>query len=103
MTSGSGKVQIEVVNPVAAVAQPQAVVPARRIDSINGKKIALWWNCKAHGDMALSTVAEMLEQRFQDVKFVWFSQQYDHGRLYPERYDEVKESGCDAAILTTGD
>ncbi len=102
-SSGSGKAHIEVVNPVARVMSAKAVVPARRLDSINGKKIALWWNSKARGDVALSTVAEMLEQRYPHVQFVRFSQQYDHGRHFPEYYDELKQSGCDAVIATTGD
>ena len=102
-SSGSGKAHIEVVNPVARVMPANAVMPAPRLDSIDGKKIALWWNSKARGDVALSTVAEMLEQRYPRVKFVRFSQQYDHGRYFPEFYDELKQSGCDAVIATTGD
>lgn len=102
MTHDSAKVQIEVANPVAE-ARPEAVTPARRLASVSGKRIALWWNSKARGDVALSTVAEAIERRFQNVTFLRFSQQYDHGRHFPERYDEVKESGCDAVIATTGD
>ncbi|MBI2909503.1 MAG: hypothetical protein HYX92_17800 [Chloroflexi bacterium] len=98
----SGRAQIEVVSPVAEV-RPEAVMPARRVDSLNGKRIALWWNSKARGDVALDVVAEAVGQRFQSVEFVRFSQQYDHGRHFPERYDEVKSSGADAVVGTTGD
>ncbi len=100
-TNISGKVQIEVVSPVAEV-RPEAVVPARRLDSISGKRIGLWWNSKPRGDAALTTVADAFGQRFQNVSFVRFDQQYDHGRHFPERYDEARES-CDAVVATTGD
>lgn len=94
--------KIEVLNPVAEV-RPEGVPPARRLESLSGKKIALWWNSKPHGDTVLSTVAEAIEQRFPNVDFVRFSQQYDWGRHFPERYDEVKASGCDAVIATNAD
>lgn len=48
-------------------------------------------------------MAEAIEQRFPNVDFVRFSQQYDWGRHFPERYDEVKASGCDAVIATNAD
>ena len=60
VSSSSEKAHIEVVNPVASVMPAKAVMPPQRLDSINGKKIALWWNSKSRGDVALSTVAEML-------------------------------------------
>lgn len=97
----SERARIEVVNPVAEV-RPQAVMPAKRLDSLEGKRIGLWWNSKARGDVALATAAEAIGRRFKNVSFVNFSQQYDHGRHFPERYDEVKAS-CDAVIATTGD
>jgi hypothetical protein len=94
--------QIEVVNPVAPVHQ-QAVLPARRLDSLNGKKIALWWNTKSQGDVALGAAAEALEQRFHDITFVRVTEQAGYGRLHTARYDEVKEAGFDAVIAATGD
>ncbi len=100
--SGKTGLEIEVVNPVAEV-RPKALLPARRLDSLNGKKIALWWNTKSNGDVALSAAAEAIEQKFQNVTFVRFTQIVSYGLLFHERYDEVKESGCDAVIATTGD
>ena len=98
----NAKAQIEVVNPVAEV-RPEALTPARRLDSLAGKKIGLWWNSKPRGDVALTTAMEELQKRFPNMEFVRFSQQYDWGRHFPERYDEVKESGCAAVIATSGD
>ena len=96
------ELQIEVVNPVAEV-RPQAVLPARRLDSLNDKKIALWWNTKSHGDVSLSAAAEAIEKHFQNVRVVRFTEHVGYGRTHTEHYDEVKESGCDAVIATTGD
>lgn len=71
MTNGSTKAEIEVANPVAEV-RPEAIMPARRLDTLSGKKIALWWNTKSHGDVALSAAIETVERRFQNVSFERF-------------------------------
>ncbi|MBI2910257.1 MAG: hypothetical protein HYX92_21655 [Chloroflexi bacterium] len=91
--------RLEVLNPVAEV-RPKAATPARRLDSLSGKKIGLWWNTKSHGDIALSAAAEAIERRFENVAFVRFTRQLDR---QPGPYDLVKKSGCDAVIGTTGD
>ena len=98
-TSTSAKAQIEVRNPVAE-ARPTAVMPARRLGTLSGKRIALWWNTKSHGDIALSAAAEAVQQRFENLTFVRFTRQLDQG---PAPYGAVQESGCDAVIATTGD
>ncbi|MBI2906690.1 MAG: hypothetical protein HYX92_03420 [Chloroflexi bacterium] len=95
----SSRIEIEVENPVAEV-RPKAVMPARRLDTLSGKRIALWWNTKSHGDIALSAAAEAMEQRFKNATFTRFTRQLDQG---PAPYDAVRESGCDAVIATTGD
>ncbi|MBI2910093.1 MAG: hypothetical protein HYX92_20825 [Chloroflexi bacterium] len=100
MTSlGSNKARIEVMNPVAE-ARPRAVMPARRLDTLNDKKIALWWNTKSHGDVALSAAAEAIGQRFKNVTFTRVTRQLDQR---PGPYDEILKSGCDAVIASTGD
>ena len=103
MTTISAKVQMEVLNPVSALAMPKTVVPARRPDTLSGKRIALWWNSKDRGDIALDTVAEKLEQQYKNIEFVRFYQQYDVGRVSPEYWDKATESKLDAAIITSGD
>ena len=98
-TDNFARAQLEVLNPVADV-RPKAVMPARRLDSLNGKKIALWWNTKSHGDIALDAAAEAISQRFENVSFVRFTRQLDRR---PGPYAAVQESGCDAVVGTTGD
>jgi hypothetical protein len=99
----AGNTHIEVISPVANALPPKAITAVARPGSLDGKTICLWWNCKARGDVALTTIAEILERRFKNVNFVRFSQQYDHARNFPERYDEVKKSGSVVAIATTAD
>ncbi|MBI2909073.1 MAG: hypothetical protein HYX92_15625 [Chloroflexi bacterium] len=99
MTQVSAKVEIEVLNPVAGV-QPKLIVPARRLNDFHGKKIALWWNTKSHGEVALSAAAEAISQLFKDVTFTRFTQDFPHGEGV---YDVVQKSQCDAVVASTGD
>ncbi|MBI2910280.1 MAG: hypothetical protein HYX92_21770 [Chloroflexi bacterium] len=98
-TGNSVKVQIEVVNPVAEV-RPKAVMPARRLGTINGKKITLWWNTKSHGEIALNAAAEALQRKFPDATFKLFTRQWAHA---PGPYEVVRENGSDAVIASTAD
>ncbi|MBI2907175.1 MAG: hypothetical protein HYX92_05905 [Chloroflexi bacterium] len=99
VTRNSGKAQIEVVNPVAEV-RPSAALPARRLDTLSGKRIVLWWNTKSQGDVALNAAAEAIEQRFEHVTFTRFTRQLDRR---PGPYDAIKKIGPDAVIGSTGD
>lgn len=99
VTHSSTTAQIEVVNPVAEV-RPKAVMPARRLDSISGKRIALWWNTKSHGEVALSAAAEAIERSFPNVTFTRITREWVHA---PGPYELVRKSGCDAVIASTAD
>ncbi len=59
---------LEVVNPVAHVSAEKSPL-APRLPSLDGKRIALYWNGKHHGDMALAHAARLLESRFKGVQF----------------------------------
>ncbi|MFC1986889.1 hypothetical protein ACFLWC_07910 [Chloroflexota bacterium] len=98
-------VTIEVMNPVAEV-RPDAILPAPRLDDLKGKKIALWWNNKPKGEIALTAVAEVLENRFPGLKCIPFF--YHEGLLMfsphgPEAYNSLFQSKPDAVIASTGD
>lgn len=70
-----------------------------RLDSLSGKKIALLWNAKPFGDVALQTVREKLEAKYDDVEFRFYSGNQPH----PQKIlDQVTEE-CDAAIACTAD
>lgn len=54
-------VSMTIVNPVAKV-ESKTITPAASLTSLEGKKIALWWNGKAKGDIALKTIAARLKK-----------------------------------------
>ena len=99
VTQGPGIAHIEIANPVAQV-RPKAAMPARRLDSLAGKKITLWWNGKSQGDVALRAAAEAIERRFENVTFTLFTRLLDQR---PGPYEATKAGGCDAVIASTGD
>jgi hypothetical protein len=90
---------IEVRNPVANLDKGKKIPSAARLKSLENKTIALWWNGKARGDVALKKLGELLEKKF-GAKSLLFAQQYPHG---DDVYDVVLKAGCEAAVLTTGD
>lgn len=96
--------RLEVMNPVASRVETE-VPPAQRLDSLAGKTIGLFWNSKSGGDVALARVAELLSQRFPDVR----AKQYAGGVggmafriLTPEETDTIARQ-CQAVISTTAD
>ena len=56
------KFSATVMNPVAKVETEAAITPAARLTCLEGKKIALWWNGKSKGNVALNTIAERLKR-----------------------------------------
>lgn len=91
-------VSVRIVNPVAKV-ESKTITPAAALTSLAGKKIALWWNGKAKGDIALKTIAARLKKEY-NVESELFTQGWPHG---DDVYDKVIAAGCEAAIATTGD
>ena len=89
---------IEVMNPVANTVKGQ-MTPAARLKSLEGKKIALWWNGKARGDVALKRVGRHLEEKFGAECF-FYTQLFPHAE---DVYEVVLKDGCEAAITATGD
>ncbi len=59
---------IKVRNPVAETVA-QKVDPAPRLGDLNGKRIGLYWNMKAGGDVALSRIRERLQERYPGASF----------------------------------
>ena len=94
---------IEVMNPVAQSAQFRAE-PAKRLDDLSGKTVALYWNMKPGGDMALARVGELLQERYPGLKV----RSYIGSVGYAVRYagndvlDQMARE-CDAAVGTSAD
>ena len=93
------KFSATVMNPVAKVETAAAMTPAARLTCLEGKKIALWWNGKAKGDVALKTIAERLKRDY-DTETVFFKQD-----LFPseEAFSAIADAGCVAVIAATAD
>ena len=91
-------VSVTIVTPVAKV-ESKTITPAASLTSLKGKKIALWWNGKAKGDIALKTIAARLKKEY-NVETELFTQGWPHG---DDVYDRVIAAECQAAIATTGD
>jgi hypothetical protein len=95
--------QLRVFNPVAESVQV-SVRPADRLASLAGKRIGLYWNMKAGGDVALAHVATLLKERYPDATF----REYRGSVGWVMRHattDDVRRIAveCDAVVGTTAD
>ncbi len=91
--------ELEVLDPVAAIAKRTVLAAPRRSD-LSGRKIGLYWNTKAGGDIGLDEAARLLSARFPDLEF----QKFTYNNPAPKgAVEKVVESGPDAIIGATGD
>jgi hypothetical protein len=93
---------LEVLNPVAPRVTTE-VVPAPRLDTLDGKRIGLWWNRKQNGDVALAALARALGERYPRAEFVNFAFSRPTTLNHPEAYDTVVASGVEAVLAATAD
>jgi DNA-binding LacI/PurR family transcriptional regulator len=89
------------LNPVATL-QFRPLPHAKRLKDLNNKKIGLYWNYKAQGDVALNRVKELLSERFQGMSFEWFMTGSTE-EAKQEWLENVRKSGVDGVVATTGD
>ena len=59
--------ELEILNPVAQVSVHKSSL-APRLGNLDNKRIALYWNGKPGGDIALNRIGQLLESKFGDVK-----------------------------------
>ena len=95
--------QLKVFNPVAESVQV-TVVPAKRLRDLDGKRIGLYWNMKAGGDIALAHTQLLLKRRYPNATF----QEYRGSVGWVMRHatpDDVRriKAECDGVIGTTAD
>jgi hypothetical protein len=93
---------ITVLDPVQqalALDESDALKPAPRIDTLNGKVLGLWNNDKTNAKLLLEQIREELEKHYS---FTVVRGLYDSGNLMPEDgWGEVDK--CDLVILANGD
>lgn len=80
---------------------------ARRLDTLNGKTIAQFWDFIFSGDKVFAALEEGIRARFPDVKFVsWREFGNTHGpnerKILAEMPQRMRELGVDAAISGMG-
>ena len=91
----------KVLNPVA-VHRFKPISPARRLEGLKNKKIGLYWNHKARGNIALDRVKALLSERYEGMSFQWFETGISV-EASKEWFENVKKSGVDAIVASTGD
>ncbi len=94
---------IRVFNPVAESVD-KTLAPAARPSGLDGKRIALFWNMKPGGDVALDETERILRERYPTATFRRYTG--DIGSLVRHityGFADSVSKECDALIGTTGD
>ena len=80
---------------------------APRVDTLDGKRVSLWWNGKPNGDVFLNRVAELLEKKCKGIKIVKLWEVDPSGTaLSAKLSDEVLDrmaNSTDIVIASQGD
>ncbi len=98
---GKSEFSLKVLNPTA-IRKFKPLSPAKRLENLKNKKIGLYWNTKARGDVALKRVKELLSERFEGMSFEWF-ETGPVNEASEDWFENVKKSGVKAVIASTGD
>jgi hypothetical protein len=96
-----GDQSLLVLNPVA-VRKFTPMMQVKRLENLKNKKIGLYWNYKARGDVALNRVKELMSQRYEGMTFDWF-ETGPVQKATEEWFEHVRRSGVDGVVGTTGD
>ena len=100
--------KLTIINPVAE-AQANTLTaerfsPAKRPSTLDGKRVALYWNAKAGGEVALARTREQLERLYPKAAFIdVFGDQGTHMRRASAGLLDDTAARADVAIGTTAD
>ena len=95
--------QLHVRSPVALPLETE-LTPARRGADLAGRRIGLYWNIKAGGDVALRHASELLGRRFEGASFVDLMGSVGVTMRHLTQADaEQVVASCDVVVGTTGD
>jgi hypothetical protein len=99
----NGPFSLRVLNPVG-ILQFSPLSPAQRLKDLKNRKIGLYWNHKARGNIALDRVRELLSKRYEGMTFEWFeTAQSVAVEASKEWFDNIKKSGVEGVVASTGD
>lgn len=97
----SGKVELELLNPLGVIDPPPMLGINPRLKTLEGKKLAMIHNNKAGAKEFLIAVEELLKAKYPSMTFTHFDTNINLADT-PEKYAEMAKS-CDAFILGSGD
>ena len=97
----SGKIELELLNPLGVIDPPKMLGINSRLETLEGKTLAMIHNNKAGAKEFLIAVEELLKARFPSLTFTHFDTTINLADA-PEKYAEMAKS-CDAFILGSGD
>ena len=103
-TIGDGPDILQVCNPVA-IPQAEGLRLAPRLETLNNKRVAFFWNSKPGGDIALRRIEERLRDRFPGIVAKQLHWEHHQGggiiplkEIMPFRPDAVVASTADCAV-----
>ena len=91
---------LQILNPVG-VLKFKPISPAKRLKDLSNKKIGLYWNHKARGNVALERVKELLSERYKGLTFTWFETSIVEASK--EWFENIRKSGVNGVVASTGD
>jgi len=91
-----------VLNPVG-IFKPERVAPAPRLGDLKNKKVGLQWNDKPRGEIALTRVKELLEERFTGVQVKFLPTTNIVRALSEEQLADIMAWKPDAVVGGTAD
>ena len=97
-------INLDVLNPMAQIAKPQDAKLADRLDTLDGKTIALYWDNKPGGDVVNNFTAEILTEKYQGLEFknYYGSIGIEVRHSTPAELDKIAQE-VDAVIGAIGD
>jgi len=95
--------RIEVLNPVASSAEFK-VEPAKRLGTLEGKTIGLYWNMKSGGELALAHIGRRLRERYPSIRLKSWTGEVGTTMRHAtnEQLDAIGRE-CDAVVGTSAD
>jgi hypothetical protein len=88
--------------PEASSADP-ALPKVTSAADLTGKRVGLYWNTKPNGDLFLSRLAELLEEKFKIKIVKFFPGKVDTSQPISETVLKKITQTCDLVILATAD
>ena len=93
------KVKLEILSPQGAATKVQ-IKCAKRLDTLEGKTVALHWNGKPGAEYLLAEIKDQLTAKYRNIKFV----EWPKGTAWKDDVKQyMKKYPSDAAVLAVGD